>query len=509
MAGITIQKNYVSSSTINTNLSNNWSVLVFGITDKGPKTPTLIQTYKNFTDVFGQASANTNVTYNYIKFLLDNGVPVLFKRILDDEANYEKATVEFKTGDKVLANITATDSYIGSLGNDIAVSINKDTANKLTLNVTYKTVLKETYLLGLITETDTIAKLIQSFFTDKADKNFSDYIYIPSTTLNTTDTDWEKLTADSLPVNLSLAGGTSPENNEVNAINILKDYTKEFWQDKKLKNAITYYPQLRFATSGGIIGKKSDQDIINKNLGQFAVDCGSSFRILVDYSLDEVDLQTIRNFATTVNDATKVSLEHYSYFGFWGSDSAGNWLPGSAGFLTALGNSDYNVYNRRIAGTSFMPAFTKTYRDVYIDEISNWQVDSGIQLNPITIIDAQDNLAIMGSSTLVNQISTTIRNPAQALDILLVGDYVAALLNKIALGELESALDRLSLNSLSNRMSQEVEKFVESRAITRYSFTFDTTQLGKLGVDCVLYFAIGLEEVSLTVTSIYDVNAIS
>lgn len=156
-----------------------------------------------------------------------------------------------------------------------------------------------------------------------------------------------------------------------------------------------------------------------------------------------------------------------------------------------------------------MPAFTKTYRDVYIDEISDWQVDSGIQLNPITIIDAQDNLAIMGSSTLVNQISTTIRNPAQALDILLVGDYVAALLNKIALGELESALDRLSLNSLSNRMSQEVEKFVESRAITRYSFTFDTTQLGKLGVDCVLYFAIGLEEVSLTVTSIYDVNAIS
>lgn len=79
----------------------------------------------------------------------------------------------------------------------------------------------------------------------------------------------------------------------------------------------------------------------------------------------------------------------------------------------------------------------------------------------------------------------------------------------LALSELKAALDRLSLSSLSNRMSQEVERFVTSGAITKYDLNFDTTQLGKLGIECVLYFAIGLEEVTLTITSTYDTDLIS
>ena len=58
-------------------------------------------------------------------------------------------------------------------------------------------------------------------------------------------------------------------------------------------------------------------------------------------------------------------------------------------------------------------------------------------------------------------------------------------------------------------MTQEVERFVTSGAITRYDLNFDTTQLGKLGVECILYFAIGLEEVSITVTSTYDTDLVS
>lgn len=62
--------------------------------------------------------------------------------------------------------------------------------------------------------------------------------------------------------------------------------------------------------------------------------------------------------------------------------------------------------------------------------IRDWQADNAIQLNPIMIVDAQDNMAIMGSSTLAlpsNSLNT--KNPAQALDIVCVGDYVAAILN--------------------------------------------------------------------------------
>lgn len=147
---------------------------------------------------------------------------------------------------------------------------------------------------------------------------------------------------------------------------------------------------------------------------------------------------------------------------------------------------------------------------MYIDSLNNWQAEDAIQLNPILIVDAQNNLAVMGSSTLaLPQSSLSARNPAQALDVVLVGDYIAAILNGIALGELEAALDRLSLNSLNSRMSAACDAFVTSRAITRYDLSFDTTQLGKLGIACTLYFAIGLEEVELTITSVYDTTAIT
>ena len=46
MAGIKIQKNYVSSSINNATLANNWMVLVYGVTDRGTTKPTLVQSYR-------------------------------------------------------------------------------------------------------------------------------------------------------------------------------------------------------------------------------------------------------------------------------------------------------------------------------------------------------------------------------------------------------------------------------------------------------------------------------
>lgn len=50
-----------------------------------------------------------------------------------------------------------------------------------------------------------------------------------------------------------------------------------------------------------------------------------------------------------------------------GADSNNNYLPGSAGFLTSLARSNYTVYSRRMAGTGFTPAYTKPYKEIYID----------------------------------------------------------------------------------------------------------------------------------------------
>ena len=171
------------------------------------------------------------------------------------------------------------------------------------------------------------------------------------------------------------------------------------------------------------------KEIILENLGKFATNCDSSFRVLVDYSVEMTDINTVRNFVRNTAAKNVVSTSIFAFFGFYGADSNNNYLPGSAGFLTALARSGYNVYSRRIAGTGFSPAFTKPYKEVYVDALADWQAEDAIQLNPIMVVDAQDNLAIMGSSTLAMPLSAlSSRNPAQALDVVCVSDYVAAIL---------------------------------------------------------------------------------
>lgn len=543
-SGITIQKNYVSSSLTNYNVANNWTVLVFGVTSQGPTTPTLIQNYNTFTKTFGQPVYGV-LTHPYVQFLLNSGVSVLFKRVIDTSP--EKFTyaslIAMNGNEEGLYSFVAKEAYRGEIGNNIVVNFVVDDNN----NVTFKIGLAETnsdgnlsglqnvesYFLGNTKPSTTFINLIRSGF---------DSEYITATLNNTTAEELDFIHDDEFslftvysqngetnqtdnskgyyylgnPYSVELEGktieifsattGQTPENNYSSAINLLSNSDSSIWLDSKLKNAITYYPQLRFVTTGGLVAAETGvQDTINSNLGQFVVNCGTSFRALIDYPIDSAtnSLNNVRTFTSR----TTVPLSCYAYFGPWGADSNNNWLPGSAGFLSALGNSGYNVYSRRIAGATFNPAFSRTYDNIYIDALSDWQSDTLTQANPIVVIDAQDNLAVMGSSTLAAPATAvSSRNPAQALDIVLVGDYVAALLDNLALKEIEAALDRLSLNSLTNSMTSVLEGFVSSSAITRYDLSLDASQLSKLDVNCVLYFAVGLEEVSLTVTSIYDVN---
>ena len=510
MAGIQIQKNYISSNLTNVSLANNWMVLVFGVTNQGPTTPTLVQSYTNFTKQFGQPVSGV-ATHQYVQYILNSGVPVLFKRVIDTD-KLVKASIEVKDIDltKTFFTIVANDTYSGEVGNKISVSISQnETTNACSMKVLFDGSVVETFNLGVATPTITIGDLLYAFV-KKASSSMFESSYI---TLNldatTPASDWTSVFGPSQEYKLSGGMLIKDNLNETDleaAIAILKDFNNSFWSsDKKLTYSATYYPQLRFVTTGGLIASDvDDQNTINSNLGKYIVACGTSFRALIDYPLGTKDLtKVVRSFAS--NEAAEgVSTGIYSFVGDWVDDGNGNWLPGSAGMLSNLGLANYNVYSRRIAGSGFKPASTKAYTDLYIDALNDWQAEDAVQLNPIMIIDAQGNLAVMGSSTLAMPAATGARNPEQALDVVLVGDYVAAILNGIALGELEGAMDRLSLNSLSNRMSQSIEKFVTSRAITRYDLNFDTTQIGKLGIYCTLYFAIGLEEVSLTITSVYD-----
>lgn len=507
MAGIKIQKNYVSTSINNVNLANNWMVLVYGVTDRGSTRPTLVQSYDAFTSSFGQPVADVP-THAYMRFLLENGVPVLFKRIISSKELVAASATIKNTADTDLFSVMTNDAYSGNIGNTISIEITKNkTTNACVLQVKLGKNIVETFSLGQDTSGD-MGSLVYNFISQAAQSTSEVSNYVVFKCISHTASDWN----NTFPIAaVPLENGSEPANTKEAALALLSDKTSELYTDVKLLHAMTYYPQLRFCTTGGLVDSDKDKnEVILENLGIFATNCKSTFRVLVDYSVEMTDISVVRNFARTIASKGEVSTAIFAFFGWYGADNNNNYLPGSAGFLTALARSGYNVYSRRIAGTGFNPAYSKPYKEIYVDALTDWQDENAIQVNPIMIVDAQDNMATMGSSTLAMPLSAlNARNPAQALDICCVSDYVAAILNGIALGELEAALDRLSLSSLSNRMSAAVERFVTSGAITRYDLNFDTTQLGKLGVECVLYFAIGLEEVSITVTSVYDTDLVS
>lgn len=515
MAGIVVNKRYISSSLQAAAQNNNWSVLVFGVTNIGPAEPTLVQTYYDFLNTFGQPISGVP-THAYVKMLLDSGVSVLFKRITFD-GDLTSAEYSLNKDTELYCKMVAKDSYSGEVGNKISVKLYTtlvDTnTTKANLDILFNGGVVESFTLGSVTSTSTLGSLFYNFITSTNEK--SKYVdFSTSKEANDWSTFDFKLTDNQ--VVYALSGGVTKIKDLDTACTALSNYTdikwnevetkfSDFWNDRKLKNASVYYPLVRFVSAGGIISDNKDiQDKININLGKFVTDCKNSFRALIDYGIDK-DITDVRNFINSkAFTNTGINPSIYAYFGYWGFYD-GIKLPGSAGFLSSLGKNGYNVYSRRVAGTSFSPAFTKMYKDIYIDEIPDWQAEDNIQVNPIVVIDAQDNLAVMGSSTLAKPLeSTNYRNPAQALDICLVGDYITNILSNLAYSQLEGSINRLSLTALSSNMNLEIQKFVTSGAISRFDITFDTTVLSKLYIYCTLYFPIGLEEVQLTVTSVYD-----
>lgn len=541
MAGIKVQKNYVSSNASNVNLANNWSVLVLGVARQGPLKPTLVQSYSEFTSTFGESVIGAP-THNYVQYLLNNGVPVVFYQIAEsndlisassmvkDTSNAEaiqftSTLLEGAKGNSLCVSFTSVPKTDGNSGNQTYMMISEAVTQDKTTTYNIKELVK-------VSEFDA-----QGLFIKASLSTIKESKYVATNILNKdytdlgikamTFTDESKVavgnsfvmsdlnTAGGQPTTYTFSDGSGNVARTLEeAVAILKNPESKFWtKDKRLKNAMTYFPQVRFVTTGGIIASDTtttnpeNQNKVLTNLGVFAVNCGTSFRVLMDYDMTTQDVvSVVRNFATTTTTANPSQV--YAYFGNWGNTQTTQ-LPGSAGFLAALGRAGYNVYNRRIAGTSFNPGFVSSYNELYIDSVDDWQNEDKVQLNPIVNIDSRDNLAVMGSSTLAVSQPTGAKNPAQALDIVLVGDYVAALLNNIALTYLESTLDRLMLSSLSNEMSKIVNGFVTSNAITRYNFDFDVSQLGKLNINCTLYFVIGLEEVALTITSAYDTEVVA
>ena len=177
MAGIKIQKKYVSSSINNVNLANNWMVLVFGVTSRGTTRPTLVQNYDAFIGAFGQPVADVP-THAYMRFLLENGVPVLFKRVIDSEKLVAANVTIKNNADKDLFSVKATDAYAGVIGNELAIAVSKNTTtNACVLEIKLGKDTVETFSLGQDIDGD-MGNLVYNFVSQasKSTTNVSNYV---------------------------------------------------------------------------------------------------------------------------------------------------------------------------------------------------------------------------------------------------------------------------------------------------------------------------------------------
>lgn len=267
------------------------------------------------------------LTHPYVRFLLENGVPILFRRTVDaNELVAAKASIGVMDGPRLFYAV-ANDAYAGAVGNKLGIAISKnETTGAVVLQVVEtKTATSsqevniakvlETFSLGQSLGED-YGQLVYNFVKQASESvnNVSNYVHF--TDVNQTVSDWDNVFP--LPVAV-LTGGTEPENTLENALKMLSDETSALYTDAKLLDAPTYYPQLRFVTTGGIIDSDTDkQNVILNNLGTFATNCKSSFRVLVDYSLEVIDYSIVRQFAQTVASENKISPAIFAYFGYWG-----------------------------------------------------------------------------------------------------------------------------------------------------------------------------------------------
>ena len=207
--GITIQKNYVTTSITSNLLANNWATLVLGVTSRGPTEPTLVQTYAEFVDKFGTAVPDMP-THTNVSYLLSNRVPVLFKRLVDkDKITNASVVINTTKGTKMQAN----DNYSGALGNNISVNIEKaenDAACYLQVYYNKTAVADEKYLLGSITNDVTVGDLLYDFVDTAMNSNTpfgSKYITFPQSNLGDKATDWHNLIEASVATKLTFVMG--------------------------------------------------------------------------------------------------------------------------------------------------------------------------------------------------------------------------------------------------------------------------------------------------------------
>ena len=254
MAGIKITKNYVSTSISNTNLANNWMVLVYGVTSQGSTKPTLVQNYSTFIDIFGQPVSGV-LTHAYMRFLLDSGVPVLFQRVIDEKALVKASTIVKNNNDKELFSIEANDTYTGLIGNKISIDISENNTTKAcVLQIKLDSKIVETFSLGQDTQND-MGSLVYNFINQASASISGVSKYVKFKIIDTVAEDWN----NTFPVaTINLENGSEPENTFENAIALLKNPESTIFKNVKLLNAPTYYPQLRFVTTGGLCDSDKD-----------------------------------------------------------------------------------------------------------------------------------------------------------------------------------------------------------------------------------------------------------
>lgn len=404
MSFINIYTNNLSRELSNSiTYVDNW-VYVPGTAITGDYTKVYpITSLQDFKDTFGTRSPEGSLTYEYVAGLLSAGLPVLFRRIACTGQDTPAQTLGVTKAKTVITHedsethaqvndVTITDKFGGTFGNDLRITIRKtDTAYWLDVYLKY-TLLEKQKLITLNSSDDQTAineKLINALQTVQFDR-------IDVTVDNT---DPQKFVLSSDVTLQALTGGTDFD--EAKVVDELPE-TYKMIQDK-----ILYQP--KFITSGGY----TDKDITTehpiadamKNLTLQRQDC----RAIIDLPIgvdknEQQDLAKLVGYSQNSNTEVIPSASMYAPWQYMQVGTEQLWMPPSYAFLTVVGrdvSSGGNAYTPKAGlSTGRVTNIIRSEFDIGADLCDKWQSNTKVNINPIMKIQSGDYI-INGNSTLL------------------------------------------------------------------------------------------------------------
>ena len=478
-------------------------VFVPGTATTGPSTPTLCQSYKEFTNVFGDTSPEgSNGTFGtnweYAANVLLAGFPVLFRRITDDKDGNSlvtKATAEITWYDTSTGTTYTighvTDLYGGTFGNRLSYSIVVNdlsiyfrVSQKYTIGTTSYTKQIESIKLIDKSASDTDEDIRQKLLARIGTKLDTEYVRI--TVDNADAGEHFFITSDILDT--PLAGGTDADEYKAAAAaaSVFSEIADKMIYDVKFITAGGYY-NFDYTEEGSPSSTTIDFASKMAELADTRQDCIAILDI--PYSLPKTDVRTYFTNVVNINTSYAAAYAPWAYMTLEsGNTGLTKWMPPSYVFIHTLARSikSGNKIWFPPAGVrrATVGEIVETQYDVGTALLDEWQNNSPQYINPIMKL-RQYGFVIYGQRTLYRSVDGSVdnRSALQELGVRITANEIKRRINSIALSLTFEQNNIHTWNEFRGTLDPFLSQMKSDGALYDYEIIMDETTTTNADID--------------------------